>query len=109
MIARIWHGWTSHENADKYEKLVRGEVFEKVEKLDIVGYQGMQLLRKEQEHETEFISMMWFEKLEDVTGFVGEDIETAHVPDTCQNLLSRFEKTVNHFEVRQQLSYNENK
>ena len=50
--------------------------------------------------------MMWFEKLADVAGFVGEDYETAHVPIACQALLSRFETRVKHFEVRQKMSYN---
>jgi hypothetical protein len=27
MIARIWHGWTTHENAGKYENLLKNEVF----------------------------------------------------------------------------------
>jgi hypothetical protein len=26
VIARIWHGWTTRENAEKYEKLLREEV-----------------------------------------------------------------------------------
>lgn len=26
MIARLWHGVTSHENAKKYEDLLRGEI-----------------------------------------------------------------------------------
>lgn len=99
MILRIWHGWTTHENADKYEQLVKSEVFEEVEKKKIPGYQGYQLLRKERKTETEFISMMWFEKLEHVSDFVGEDFEVAHVPNVCQKLLSRYEERVEHFEV----------
>ena len=26
MLARLWHGWTSRENADAYERLLRAEV-----------------------------------------------------------------------------------
>jgi len=105
MITRIWHGWTSPADADKYEAIVRAEVFEKLEKEPIPGYRGMQLLRKKMENEVEFISMMWFDKIEDVAGFVGQDYEVAHVPDVCRKVLLRFEEKVAHYEVRQQLSY----
>ena len=26
MISRIWHGWTTHENADAYEALLKDEI-----------------------------------------------------------------------------------
>ena len=28
MISRIWHGWTTPENADAYEQLLRHEIIE---------------------------------------------------------------------------------
>ena len=28
MIKRIWHGWTTPANADRYERLLREEIFE---------------------------------------------------------------------------------
>jgi hypothetical protein len=27
MISRIWHGWTTSQNADKYKALLKEEVF----------------------------------------------------------------------------------
>ena len=27
MIGRIWHGWTTSKNADKYESLLKEEIF----------------------------------------------------------------------------------
>ena len=27
MISRLWHGWTSLDNADAYEKLIRQTIF----------------------------------------------------------------------------------
>ena len=27
MIKRIWHGWTTHANADRYEALLKEEIF----------------------------------------------------------------------------------
>jgi len=31
MICRLWRGWTSPENADAYERIVRGEVIPGIE------------------------------------------------------------------------------
>ena len=105
MIARLWHGWTKPEDAEHYENLIRNVVFADIEKKNIPGYKGMQLLRKDRENEVEFISMMWFEELENISSFVGEDYETAHVPEICKAVLIRFEERVDHFEIRHGLSY----
>ncbi len=105
MITRIWHGWTTPENADAYEQLVKKEVFRKIEEMKIEGYKGMQFLRKANEGEVEFIAMMWFESIENVKAFVGEDYEVAHIPDAAKKLLSRFDERANHYEVKHELKY----
>ena len=105
MVTRIWHGWTSFENADKYEAYVKEVVFKNIEAKNITGYKGMQFLRKERADEVEFISMMWFDALENVKDFVGEDYEVAHVPDECRELLKRFDERADHYEIRHQLKY----
>jgi len=38
MIGRIWHGWTKPENADKYERLLKEEVFPVIAAKKVVGY-----------------------------------------------------------------------
>ncbi len=46
-IKRIWHGWTTKENADIYEDLLRNEVFPGIEKKNIPGYRRIELLRRD--------------------------------------------------------------
>ena len=70
-IARIWHGYTTKENADRYEKLLKEEVFVGIEHKNIGGYKGICLLRRELENETEFTTIMQFESIEDVKQFAG--------------------------------------
>jgi hypothetical protein len=53
--------------------------------------------------ETEIVTMTFFDRLEDVKGFAGEQYEVAIVDPVAQALLSRYEKTVNHFEVALEL------
>ncbi len=46
MIARIWHGWTTPENADVYENLLKAEIFPGIASKDVPGYRGIQLYRR---------------------------------------------------------------
>ena len=100
MIARIWHGWTTSENADAYESLLRHEIFEGIKDRQIAGFREIQLLRRSLETEVEFITTMWFDSLEAVRAFAGEDYEVAVVPPEARALLSRFDGRSQHYEVR---------
>ena len=46
MIGRIWHGWTTIENADIYENLLQTEVFSGIALKEVQGYRGIQLFRR---------------------------------------------------------------
>jgi heme-degrading monooxygenase HmoA len=102
MISRIWHGWTTHENADAYEALLRHEVFDGIAARAIAGYHGIHLLRRELETETEFVTVMWFDSLDAVAVFAGEDYETAVVPPKARALLARFDARSAHYDVLEQ-------
>lgn len=99
MISRIWHGWTSRENADAYEDLLRSEIFESIKKRSIPGYQGIHLLRRDADDGVEFVTIMWFDTLDAVRNFAGEEYEVAVVPPKARKLLSRFDERSAHFEV----------
>lgn len=101
MICRIWHGWTTPENADAYERLLRAEIFQGIAERRIAGYQGIDLLRREDTKEVEFVTLMWFDSLEAVRQFAGEDYEVAVVPAAARALLLRFDARSAHYEVRQ--------
>ena len=101
MICRVWHGWTTHANADAYERLLKEEIFSGIAARKIEGYKGIQLLRREHERETEFVTMMWFTSLHAVRAFAGEDYGKAVVPPKAQALLARFDARSGHFEVRE--------
>jgi heme-degrading monooxygenase HmoA len=106
MIARIWHGYTTKANADIYENLLKEEVFVGIEKKNVSGYKGIQLLKRELENETEFTTIMWFENLESVKQFAGDDYETAYVPAKAREVLKRFDEKSIHCELRQDNKYN---
>ena len=101
MICRIWHGWTTPANADAYEHLLRTEIFEGISGRKITGYHGIELLRRPLEAGVEFVTIMWFDSLDDVRAFAGDDYELAVVPPAARLLLQRFDARSAHYEVRQ--------
>ena len=100
MICRIWHGWTTQANADAYERLLREEVFVGIHGRNIVGFYGIELLRRAVTNEVEFSTMMWFDSLDAVRAFAGDDYEVAVVPPAARAVLSRFDARSAHYEVR---------
>lgn len=105
MIARIWHGWTVPEKADVYENLLKTEIFPGIASKNVPGYRGIRLLRRPLGSEVEFITIMWFESLEDVKKFAGEDYEKAYVPPKAREVLARFDDRSKHYEIREKLEY----
>lgn len=105
MIARIWHGWTAPGDADAYERLLNEEIFPEIEAKGVAGYRGIQLLRRTLDSgEVEFTTVMWFDSIEDVRAFAGDDYETAYVPASARAVLARFDARSVHYEVRAERS-----
>jgi heme-degrading monooxygenase HmoA len=99
MISRVWHGWTRSANADAYEALLRSTILPGIARRAIPGYVGVQLTRRDDTTEVEFVTTMWFETLEAVRAFAGEAYEVAVVPDAARALLSRFDERSIHYEL----------
>jgi heme-degrading monooxygenase HmoA len=99
MISRVWHGWTNRENADAYERLLRTEIFQGIAQRTIPGYRGIHLLRRDVEASVEFVTIMWFDSLEAVRAFAGDDYEVAVVPPKARQLLSKYDPRSAHYEV----------
>ena len=104
MIGRIWHGWTTPANADRYEALLKTEIFVGIGERQIPGYRGIHLLRRDVGDEVEFVTLMWFDSLDAVRSFAGEDYEVAVVPPKARAVLSRFDQRSQHYEIRAQRS-----
>jgi heme-degrading monooxygenase HmoA len=99
MICRLWRGWATKDNADAYERIVRGQVIPGIEAQHIPGFRSIDLVRRERDDDVEFMTLMWFDTLDSVTAFMGKDYEVAHVPAEAQAVLADFDKRSAHFEV----------
>ena len=100
MISRIWHGWTTHQNADVYEKMLKEEIFIGIQERCIPGFRSIQLLRRELDDETEFITIMTFDSIESVREFAGRDYEQAVVPQKARTVLSHYDHRSQHYHIK---------
>lgn len=97
MIARIWHGWTTPENADAYEEFLRTTMFPSIHEVD--GFHGADLLRRDEDGEVAFITITRFESLDAVKRFAGDEYDRAVVEPEARRLLTRFDERSAHYEL----------
>jgi heme-degrading monooxygenase HmoA len=97
VIARLWHGWTTPQNADAYEHFLRTKMFPSIHR--VPGYLGADLLRRTDGEEIAFVTITRFESLDAVRAFAGDAYEQAVVEPEARRLLSRFEQRSEHYEV----------
>ncbi len=100
MIARIWHGWTTPANADKYEALLKEEIFVGIVGRQIHGFKNIKLLRRPVGAEVEFVTIMLFDSLDAVREFAGKNYEVAVVPEKARAVLAHFDDHSQHYEIR---------
>jgi heme-degrading monooxygenase HmoA len=105
MVARIWEGYTTPENAEAYAAFLKTEFMPAVEKKNIEGYKKFQLLRIDEDEEVHFITIMWFENIEQIKDFAGDDFEKAVIHPKALALLKRHDQYAKHFELIHELNY----
>jgi antibiotic biosynthesis monooxygenase (ABM) superfamily enzyme len=97
VIARLWHGWTSRENAAPYERFLREHMFPSMQ--SVPGFRGAELLRRDDGDEIAFVTITRFESYDAVRAFAGESYEDAVIEPEARALLSRHDERSEHFEV----------
>ena len=69
MVARVWHGYTTPENADAYERMLKPELLPGLSTTR--GFRGSYLLRRDLNVEVEFITIILWDSLDDVRAVAG--------------------------------------
>lgn len=105
MIKRIWHGWTTPDNADSYETLLREEVSVGIEAMRLGGLRRFEMLRRSLADEVEFVTIMEFDDIAAVQAFVGEDYEKCYVPAAARAVLKRFDQISAHYDLLDARTY----
>lgn len=98
-VKRIWHGWTSQENAKAYQDLLHQQIFPAIESNNPEGLRAIELFRREGKGEVEFITILTFDSLNDVKKFQGKDYEQSYVPEPARKLLKRWDEVAAHYEA----------
>jgi hypothetical protein len=100
MICRVWRGWTTLENAQSYDDYLQKELFPRLkQELQPHGFCGYQLLRLNRDGETEFVTMLYFESIEKVRAFAGENYQTPVISSKARALLSHYADHADHYEL----------
>ena len=102
-IIRTWKGWTSLENAPIYEDMLVNEVFPTVKQKGVEGLEKVSISTLETDDEMEFFLVLQFDSLESVKVFAGDDYEKAYIPENAKRVLSRYDKTAQHFTLKEEL------
>ena len=102
-IIRTWKGWTSLENAHIYEDMLINEVFPAVKKKGVKGLKKVSISKLQKTDEVEFFLVLYFDCLDSVKAFAGEDYKTAYIPENAQKVLLRYDKTADHYELKNEL------
>lgn len=100
MIIRIWHGRTTPEDADEYERLVVEENYSKIAEMTGDGYRGYEMAQRDHGDEIEYITITRFDSWDAVREFAGGDYEQAYVPPKAQELLIQYDEQAVHYEVQ---------
>ena len=97
MLARIWRGWTKAVDADAYVDYVRKTGISAFQ--EIAGNRGAWILRREVGDRTEFVVLSFWESVDAIREFAGDDIgEAVFYPEDDRFLVDR-ELRVLHYEV----------
>ena len=97
MIARMWHGYATPENADEDEAMLKPELLPRVSRTQ--GYRGSYFLRRNLGAEVEFVTVMLWESLDATRSFAGANYEVAVVPPERRRVLKRFDERSAHYQV----------
>ena len=102
-IIRTWRGWTTLKNAPIYEKMLINEVIPTLKRNGITGLEKVSISTKNNMDEILFFITLQFESLDAVKSFAGEDYKHAYIPENSKRVLKRYDKTAEHYELKEVL------
>lgn len=97
MIARIWHGRTKVEDYEAYTEFLKDRAIPDYRKTN--GFVKLIFLRNIKGNAGHFTLITFWENLEVIKNFAGEDFEKAKYYPEDENFLLEFEENVTHYEV----------
>ncbi len=97
MIARMWHGKVPTSKAKAYRKFINERAIPDYRSVE--GNLSVHILERLEGDITHFITLTFWESLNAIKGFAGQDINVAKYYPEDKDFLLEFEPTVVHYEV----------
>ena len=102
MIVRIWRGRAPSSNPFGYSEHFRRKVLPELERIE--GFLGASLLRQDGPDDVEFLVLTRWASMDAIRAFAGDDIRRAVVEPAAVAALASFDRTVEHYEVVQEIA-----
>lgn len=97
MIARLWHGEVPADKAGAYHQLLREKGLKDYQ--STTGNKGVFLLKKEVDGIAHFYTLTFWQDMNAIKEFAGDDPEKARYYAEDKDFLLSFEPFVQHFDV----------
>ncbi len=97
MIVRMWHGRVPTSKAATYREFTNARAIPDYR--SVKGNLSVHVLERHEGEVTHFVTLTFWESLEAVKGFAGQNIETAKYYPEDKVFLLEFEPNVVHYEV----------
>ena len=97
MIVRMWHGKVPTSKAAAYRDFTNSRAIPDYH--SVKGNLSVHVLERSEGEITHFITLTFWESLESIKGFAGENVEAAKYYPEDKDFLLEFEPKVAHYEV----------
>jgi len=97
MVVRMWHGRVPASKATAYREFLNRRAIPDYQ--SVPGNISVHILERQEGDITHFITMTFWENMNAIKGFAGDEIERAKYYPEDKGFLLEFEPTVVHYEV----------
>lgn len=97
MIVRMWHGRVPTKKAKAYREFTNHRAIRDYQ--SVPGNISVHILERQEDEVTHFITLTFWESLDAIRGFAGDDLEKAKYYPEDKDFLLEFEPRVVHYEV----------
>jgi heme-degrading monooxygenase HmoA len=97
MLVRIWHGRVPTGKAEAYRKFLNERAIPDYR--SVSGNISVHILERREGEVTHFITLTFWESLDAIRAFAGDELEQAKYYPEDKDFLLEFEPTVVHYEV----------
>lgn len=97
MITRMWHGRVPTSKAKAYREFTNGRAIPDYQSIE--GNISVHILERTEGDVTHFITLTFWEDMESIKAFAGEDVNVAKYYPEDKDFLLEFEPNAVHYEV----------